>query len=122
MEITIISRNEAIEMSSLKRELEQTLNQTEKKITLSLKTPDLNLHSIDPTIINALIGASSAMFGSLLTVVLTFIKANSGKRVVIVLKNGAKIDVPANISIETLDILIDRARILDQESVRIITE
>jgi hypothetical protein len=98
------------------------LNQTDKEMTLSLKTPDLNLHSPDPTIINAAIGAGSAIFGSLLTVVLTLIKAKSGKRVVIVMKNGAKIEVPADISIETLDILIDRARVLDQESARLVIE
>lgn len=122
MEIQIISRNETIEMTSLKRELEQTLGQTEGGFTLSLKTPDLKLHSLDPTIISAVIGASSALLVSFLTVVLSWIKGKFGRRVVIILKNGAKIEVPADISIETLDILIDRARILDQESVRLVIE
>jgi hypothetical protein len=103
-------------------ELRQLLNQRLSRdvahnIVIQSGAP--RLRGADPALIVALVSASSAAIGALLTGLLQIAKERCSGRITLQASDGSRVDVPANTSPERLDALIENIREMSQPRLHI---
>lgn len=83
-----------------------------KSLGLTIATPaDLADRAIDPTVLVALVGAGGTALGAIITGVIQLVKIKlQGNAGVIIVQaaDGRRVEIPANIPAEKLDVLIDK--------------
>ncbi len=114
--INIISEN--IPLREIMESLTAQPEWDEKDILLKLKLPKSRYRSnIDPAVIVALVSALGTGITALLTGLLHVIKKNADSRIVMINKNGTRLEVPANTFLDKLDQLIEKVNKMDIEEI-----
>ncbi len=114
--INIISEN--IPLQEIMDSLTAQTGWDKTNISLQLKLPEERYRSnLDPAILVALISAMGTGITALITGLLHAIKKSADNRIVMVGKNGTRLEVPANTSIDKMDQLIEKAKTMDIEEI-----
>jgi hypothetical protein len=103
-------------------ELQQLLNQRlgkDEARNIFIQSGSVRLRGADPAVVVALVSASSAAIGALLTGLLQIAKERCSGRITLQGSDGSRIDVPANTSPEKFDALIENIRKMSQPRVHI---
>jgi len=111
MEIKIVS--DEIVSTDLRESLERTLDLENTKINLELRTTQLRFRNLDPTVLVAIVSASSATLGYLISGLLGIVKERQLAKVIIETKEGTKIEIPSNYPVEKLDAIITKLKRLE---------
>ncbi|HEV2912524.1 MAG TPA: hypothetical protein VGX92_04330 [Pyrinomonadaceae bacterium] len=108
MEIQIaVTSQKPIE--EIKQTLESQLDPNGSDVKLELRKRKAKFRSmIDPTILVAIVGAASVGLGSLITGLLQVGQQLAARKIVLEAQGGAKLEVPANTSLDQIDQYIDR--------------
>jgi hypothetical protein len=76
---------------------------------LGLRSSAHDTRTLDPTVVVAAIG----LVGTVINVLFTMIQGRRRARVVVMTATGSRLEAPANISPEELDLFVDKVRRLD---------
>jgi len=117
MEIAIVTETEQLSLQQLKEYLETRPEWAQSTVALETRYPQFPLRTTDPALLIALVGVLGTGLGALITGLLDMIKQIKSQAIEIHGKSGRILKVPANISPEELDQLIERAIKLDIERI-----
>ena len=114
MEIKILSDH----ISS--KELKQCVDSLPKEgAEYQLRQKSLGVRGIDPTILVAVISTTGASLVALLTTVLSIAKEKQLSKIIVQSKDGTKIEIPANYSVDKLDAIIKKIKEIETEKILI---
>ena len=108
MEIQITSEN--ISSTELKRLLESALQLVNIDIALEIRKSVVKKRTIDPTVLVAAVGVIGTALGALITALLQVARQRASQKIVLVWSNGQSLEVPADMSSEELDNLIEKLK------------
>ena len=80
----------------------------------------IRLRALDPAIVVALVTATSASLGILLSGIVDLINERDNGTVVVQSKSGTRIEVPGDYPLEKLDLIIAKVQEMDVEEIRIL--
>jgi len=110
LEIKIILNSEDIGQMEFKELLKKQLALNNINVVLEIRKNRPILRGIDPTILVALVGTLGTGLGALITGILQVLKQTAMQKIIIQTENGSKFDIPADMSPEKLDILIEKIK------------
>ncbi|HBE40308.1 MAG TPA: hypothetical protein DDW27_03745 [Bacteroidales bacterium] len=101
----------------LRKRLEALISKSHTDILLEIRKPEIRTRGIDPTILVATVGAIGAGLGALITGLLKIAQGSSAKRIIIQSRKGARIEFPADMKSDQIDVLIDKLIKLDADKI-----
>ena len=118
MEIQIAAEN--LSSTKLRGLLESTLQPLNTNLTMEIKKSKVKVRGIDPAILVAIVGTLGTALGALITGLLQVAQQTAAKKIVLQSQSGQRLEVPAGISPEELDNLIEKLKVLDDNIVKIL--
>jgi hypothetical protein len=113
--LTILS--ETMNTETLAIALRGHLSEVLEPFQLFSEPSGLRLRALEPSVLVAIVGASGATVGALITGLLNMARERKQESFVIQSKSGAKLEVPAGTSQETISMLIQKIREMDEPRV-----
>jgi hypothetical protein len=120
MELRISIDSEETLSGELKKLLEEKIDQDNQHIALELIRREKVYRGLDPTVLVAIVTVVGTGLGVLITGILEVAKQKSAGKIVIQSKGGSRIEVPASISPDKLDWLVEKVKKLESESIEIL--
>lgn len=108
MEMQIEISSETMPSINLKEYLEPQLSSIHSDVTLELRKAKARLRHVDPTTLVAIVGAVGTGLGALITGLLQIAKQSSANKIIIQSEDGARIEFPADMTSEEIDMLIKK--------------
>ncbi len=108
----VIVTSKTIDLSALRADLESYLDEIDGVSVDALR-------AADPALLIALVGAGSAILGSVISGVLAVVTQKGASQITIEGKSGRKIVVPVGTTSERLDEYLDAARRLDVDHIEV---
>jgi hypothetical protein len=119
MEIQVYSRDSLA--AGLQRSLESEFAKT-PEIVLTIRKPALQFRSVEPAILVAGVTAVGTAIGTVIGGLLRIAQENRSQKIVIQGSKGQKIEVPANTSAQKIDLLIERVKQLESDTLKVSLE
>ncbi|MCP4600169.1 MAG: hypothetical protein GY847_06480 [Proteobacteria bacterium] len=119
MEIRIMRSDDTLTSQELKEQFEQ-LPCWDQSITLEVRQEQQRrLRTVDPTVLAAIFSAAGAALGALVTGLFQIAKATHKERVVLVSKDGLRIEIETRHALDKIPELIKLLRLMEVEIIRV---
>jgi hypothetical protein len=119
MKIEISINPEIISIKELKCQLETFSTQDSGLTHFKIIEQKIRFRSVDPTIVVAIIGAIGASLAAFTNALVSIAKKTQSRKIVLQSQNGSRLEIPADLKSEEIDMLIDKIQIMDKQKVRI---
>lgn len=119
MEIFIYPNKAIISAAVLKERLELDMLGQSAGVEFSLRNAPIPVRGMDPTVLVAIVGAVGTAFGALLSGLIQVAKKAAARTITIQAANGSRIEFPADLSSEEIDILIEKSKKLNVQKILI---
>lgn len=118
MELQIVISPEIMSIDKLKDNLEAQNYERGVELILETRKSETRLRGMDPTILVAIAGAGGAAIGALITGLLQILKQTIANKIVMQTRSGYRLEIPANLSPEEIEALIEKLRKLDTQGIK----
>ena len=118
MEFYITSVSREIDLEDLRKILEERIDSN--GITLEIRKLEFILRGLDPTVLVAIVSALGTGLGALITGLLQIARQSTNKKIVMQSQSGQRLEVPADISPEELDALLEKLKELETQKVKVV--
>lgn len=117
MEIVIKSSEEIAAPAEMKKYLESLPAIKSNDLTLLLGKSKTRLRGIEPTVLVAVVGATGAGLGALIAGLFQFLQRRSAKTIIMQTASGERLEFPADMKSEEIDLLIEKLKNLDMRKI-----
>ena len=118
-EVSIVSSDEKLSSKTLKGQLEQ-LAQWDRSIILETRTDNRAAYrGLDPTVLVAIFTMTGTAVGALITGVLQIAQTNSKEKIVLVSKEGLRVEIESRHAMSKIPELIKLLKSMDIDAIRL---
>jgi hypothetical protein len=118
-EIRIVSSDDVLSSNKLKEELEG-VGGWDHSIRLETRVEEHALYrTVDPTVLVAIFTMSGTAIGALITGLLQIAQANAKEKIVLVSKNGSRIEIEAKDAQSKIPELVEMLKSMDVDIIRL---
>jgi len=119
MKLVIKSKSKQLPLDKVKSLLENKIDLSEHRISLELVKPESEFRGLDPSVLVAIVGAVGVGLGALISGLLQLAMQTALKKIVIQSRDGAKLEIPADISEEKIVSLIEKIKKMEADTLDI---